>query len=168
MGHVKIDAGAMQMASVDVSLQAVSQACSKMLEAHEALRQYTLPCLRLRNIMHLAGTCRGWHQLITDTPLHQLSEEARRLLLPSGLNSSLPLPQLVKQQAQLLARLRGKGGFTPGIQRLSLKDDALDGKPHNQCSAEQVCTCSKTILRHPLVALCLPGGCKPMAGTDSL
>ena len=53
-------------------------------------------------------------------------EEARRAVLPSGLTSNLPLLQAVKHQAQLLARLRGKHGFTPSIQHLSFRDDLLE------------------------------------------
>ncbi len=44
------------------------------------------------------------------TPLYQLSESACQSLLPSGLTTDLPLLELVKQQAQLLIRLRGKQG----------------------------------------------------------
>ena len=108
-------------------VRAASQACSQILEADDALQQHTIPSLGLRKIMQLAGTCRAWHHFISGTPLCHLSEEARRAVLPSGLTSSLPLLQLVKQQAQLLARLRGKDSFRSGIQRLSFRDDLLDG-----------------------------------------
>ena len=46
-------------------------------------------------------------------------------MLPSGLTSSLLLLQVVEQQAQLVAQLRGEHGFTPSIQRLSFRDDLL-------------------------------------------
>ena len=76
--------------------------------------------------MQLAGTCRAWHQVIIGNPLHQLSEEAHQAVLPLGLTSSLPLLQLVKQQAQLLAWLRGKHGFAAHIQCLSFSHHLLD------------------------------------------
>ena len=119
----------MQMACMQGSLRAASQVCSQLFEADDALRQHMLPCLELRSIMQLAGTCRAWHQHITDIPLPQLSAEARRAVLPSGLTSGLPLLQLVKQQAQLLARLRGKHGFIPRVQRLSFRDHLPDASP---------------------------------------
>ena len=56
-------------------------------------------------------------------------------MLPSGLTSSLMLLQLVKQQSQLLARLRGKHGFVPEIQRFSLRGDVVDGS--QQGSSQQ-------------------------------
>ena len=96
-----------------------------MSEISDALRQQMLPCLGLRSVMRLAGTCREWHQLVSETPLHHLSKEARLTLLPPGLTSNLPLLGIVKQQSQLLAGLRGKHGFTPDIQRLSFADDLL-------------------------------------------
>ena len=115
------------MPLVKESLQAPSQPCSRIFEVNDALRQHMFPCLGLRRIVHLAGTCTAWRQLIVDIPQHHLSEEARLAVLPSGLTSKLPLLQLVKQQGQLLAQLRGKHGFTPGIQRLSFLDDLPDG-----------------------------------------
>ena len=115
----------MQMIFSEVSQQASSQFCDQMFEVVDALRQHMLHWLGLLNIMQLAGTCRAWRQLILATPQEQLSEEARRAVLPSGLTSSRPLLQLIKQQAQLLCRLRGKHGFTPGIQRLSFRDELL-------------------------------------------
>ena len=117
----------MQMASAEASQQAAAQVCSQMFEVDDALRQHMLPYLELRNIMQLAGTCSGWRLLINYSSPDQLSEEARRAVLSSGLTSSLPLLQLIKQQAQLVATLRGKPGFTPRVQRLSLKDDSVDG-----------------------------------------
>ena len=106
----------MQMPSVGASPQAQSLHCSQIVEVNDALRYYMLPCLGLHNVMQLAGICRAWRQLVADTSLQHLSRETRQAVLPSGLTSGLPLLQLVKQQAQLLARLRGKHGFTPGIQ----------------------------------------------------
>ena len=117
----------MQMPCAEGSQRAAARICSQVVEVGDALQQHMLPCLGLRSFMQLAGTCREWRQLVIKTPLQQLSGEVRRAVLPSGLTSSLLLPQLVKQQAQLLARLRGKQGFTPGIQHLSLKDELQDG-----------------------------------------
>ena len=117
----------MQMPCAEGSSQAEPRICSQLVETGDALQQHVLTCLGLHNIMQLAGTCKAWRQLIIDTPLHQLSEHARRAVLPSGLTSTLPLLQLVKQQAQLVARLRGKHGFMPHLQHLSLKDELRDG-----------------------------------------
>ena len=117
----------MQMPIVEVSLQAQSQSCSQVFEVDDALQHHMLPWLGLFNVMQLAGTCTAWRQLIADTPMHRLSLEARQAVLPSNLISSRQLLQLVKQQAQLLARLRGKHGFTPGIQRLSFRAELLQG-----------------------------------------
>ena len=104
------------------------QLCNEMLEPGDALRHYMLPWLGLRNVVQFAGACRACRQLIMDTSLHELSEEARAIVLPSELTSRLPLLQLVKQQAQLMARLKGKHGFTPRIQRLSFADDLIEGR----------------------------------------
>ena len=117
----------MQMPSVEVSPVAQSQHCSQMFEVNDALRHHMLPYLGLHNIMQLVGTCRAWRQLIADTTSHHLSQEARQAVLPSGLTSSLPLLHHLKQQAQLLTRMRGKHDFTPGIQHLSFGDELLAG-----------------------------------------
>ena len=124
-----MDADAVQAPSDEVSPRTEPQPCSQMFEVNDALRHYMLPCLRLHNIMQLAGTCRAWQLLIADTTLHHLSQEACQAVLPSDLTTSLPLLQLIKQQAQLLARLRGKHGFTPGIQHLSFSDEPPDSTP---------------------------------------
>ena len=123
--EVRVDADAMQMASIEGGPQTTSQQCSQIFEVGDALRHHMIPCLGLRNIMRLAGTCREWRQLVVDSPLHHLSKQARQAVIPLGLTSSLPLLQVVKQRAQLLARLRGKHGFTPGIKRLRFRDDLL-------------------------------------------
>ena len=135
---LRIDDDAMQMACIEGSPQAAFQIYSQISEAEDALRQHMLPCIGLRDIIQLAGTCRAWHQLMMDTPLHQLSEEAHRAVLPLGLTSSLLLLQHVKQQAQLLARLRGKHGFAPGIQHLSFRDHSLDGSRHGNAQQSNV------------------------------
>ena len=114
----------MQMSSKEAFLNP-SQALSQMFEVDDALQQHLIPWMALRNIMQIAGTCRAWRQLISNTPLKLLSEEAHRAVLPLGITSSLTLLELVKQQAQLVARLRGKHGFVPDIQRLSLRDDLM-------------------------------------------
>ena len=117
----------MQMPYAQRNPQAAPQICSQVSEARGALQQHMSSVLGLRDILHLTGTCRTWHQLIEDFPVHQLSQEARRAVLPPGLKSGLPLLQLVKQQAQLLERLRGKHGFTPGIQHLGFQANLADG-----------------------------------------
>ena len=133
-GHLRVAADAVQMPR-ERSLHDASRICHQTFAGSDALQQHMLPCLGLYNLMQLASTCRAWHQLIVDIPLHQLSEEARRDVLPSGLTSSLPLLQLLKQQAQLLARLRGKHGFTPDVQRFSFRGDLVNGS--QQGSSQQ-------------------------------
>ena len=92
-GRVRIDeTGDMQVASTEASPQAASQACSRLFEVDDALRQHMFPCLGLVDIMQLAGTCTAWRQLIIDTPMHQLPDEAQIAVLPSGLTSNLSLP----------------------------------------------------------------------------
>ncbi len=80
--------------------------------------------------MLLASTCRAWHELITEAPVNQLSEQARGSLLPSGLTSALPLLELVKQQNQLMARLRCELAVLPRIQRLSFKGCQLGDREY--------------------------------------
>ena len=77
------------------------------------------PLLGLCEVMQLAGTCRAWHQLIEG---HSPASAVRTSLpgcAPIRAHfQSGPLLQVVKQQAQLLARLQGKHGFTPSFQPL--------------------------------------------------
>ena len=142
----------MQMPCDDGNPEAASQIYAQISKAGNALRSHTFPLLGLCNVMQLAGTCRAWRQLIEVTPLHELSAEIRRAVLPSGLTSSLPLFQVVKQQAQLLARLRGKHGFTPRVQPLSFTAGLLQGNapqstspPVSQLGFQEIlwspCTC---------------------------
>ena len=109
------------MTRLAAKLGAASQGSSPMMEASGALWQALSPHLDLRQIMLLAGTCRAWRQLITLTPVHELSAEARHAVLPCGLTTNLPLLQLVKQQAQLLAQIAGKHSDPPQIQQLSFE-----------------------------------------------
>ena len=84
-------------------------------------RQALSPHMDLQQIMLLAGTCRAWRQLITLTPVHELSAEARRAVLLCGLSTSLPLLQLLQQQAQLLARITDQHSDPLQIQHLSFQ-----------------------------------------------
>ena len=95
-----------------------AQLSSQLLSVRDALYQSTLPHLDLKQNLLLGSTCTAWLQLITRMPLHQLSERARRALVPSELAADGRLLELIEQQAQLLNRLRGKQGFHPSIQRL--------------------------------------------------
>ena len=92
------------------------------LEAGDALQRCMFPYLSLRHILVLKDACKAWRQLVVNTPVCQLSEEARETLLPSGLTSERSLLELVRQQAGLVARLRGNQGPLPCIQHLSLID----------------------------------------------
>ena len=74
---VRIDADAMQRASVEGSSQTASQLRSRMSIIDDALRNYMSPCLGLGDIMRFAGTCSQWHRLVMETPLHHLSKGAR-------------------------------------------------------------------------------------------
>ena len=144
-----------------------SQAFSRSFEVDDALRLHMFPCSGLADIMQLAGTCRAWRQLIINIPMDQLPEEAQIAVLPSGLTSNLSLPQLVKQQAQLLARLRGKVGFTPTIQRLSLKKDFLDGSQTDNGQPSKLDLPQlpfSDVLWSPRACL---EDCKPMASAQS-
>ena len=111
----------MQMTFLGAKLEAARQDKSPMMEASGALWHALSPHMDLRQIMLLAGTCRAWRQLITLTPVLQLSAEVRHAVLPSGLTTSLPLLQLLKQQAQLLQRITGKHSDPPQIQPLSFE-----------------------------------------------
>ncbi len=103
-------------------------------EISDALRHYVLPCLDLQHTVQLASSCRAWHELISQTTVDQLSSSVRHVLLPSGLTCNLPLVELFKQQAELLARLRCNGGFPPRIQPLSLPSSLRnDVQSSSQC-----------------------------------
>ena len=130
----------------EARLGAAAQAPGPGFGAAGALWQVLQPYLGLRQIMLLAGSCRAWHQLITLTPVRELSEEARRAVIPSGLTCSLPLLPLVKQQAQLIARISGKHGALLRIQHLR-----FDVLGHTQ-TIQQTC----------LVDWHLHRGCKPL------
>ncbi len=95
---------------------------SQMDEIGDALRQRIFPHLDLQHVVALATTCRAWHDLINHTPLDQMSASVCRAVLPSGLTCKLPFLELVKRQAELLARLRGKLGSCVRIQRLSFNE----------------------------------------------
>ncbi len=115
-----------QMARPHAGLQAQILAISSITNSIDPLQRYMLPHLDLRSAMLLASTCRAWRHLISLTSPSQMSESSCRALLPSGLTSTLPLLELVQQQAKLLAKLRAKQGFSPGMQRLTVKHNAQD------------------------------------------
>ncbi len=111
------------MSNVGDPQQAACLPSKHLTETSDALRQYMMPHLDLEPAVALAGTCTACRSLITHTPLHQLSESTRRAVLPAGLTSELGLLELIEQQAQLLARLRGKQSFSPRIQHLIFRED---------------------------------------------
>ena len=78
-----------------------------------------------------------------------------------GSLSSLPLLQLIQAAGHSFwQRLRGKHGFTPGIQRLSFRDDLLVWQPARQLpSRADICTAtskSGTSSGRPAPALRMP------------
>ncbi len=107
-----------------------------IIESADALRQYMLPYLDLKAVLQLAGTCRSWRHVIIHTPLDSLSDSAQQAVLPSRLMSQKPLPEVLKQQAQLLARLRGKNSASPRIQRLSINDARPDSSKQGSTQQE--------------------------------
>ncbi len=117
--------------------RATSLRSSFMTESADALRQYMLPYLDLKAVLQLAGTCRSWRHVIIHTPLDSLSDSAQQAVLPSRLMSQKPLPEVLKQQAQLLARLRGKNSAAPRIQRLSINDARPDSSKQGSAQQEQ-------------------------------
>ena len=135
----------MQSAAIQLDLNKselgdAAQTSGSMADAAGALWQVLQPYLSLRQVMLLAGSCRAWHQLIPLTPVCELSEEARQAVIPSGLTSSLPLLPLVQQQAQLIARIRGKDGALPRIQHVSFEAPGPK-QPISLSLAWSPCTC---------------------------
>ena len=112
----------MQMPTTRTRQEDAAQGLDQIVELDDALQQALFPHLSLRAILLLRTTCRAWRHQVDATPLYQLSQHARQSLLPQGLTSDLSLPALVKQQAQLLARLRAKQGADPQMQHLSFND----------------------------------------------
>ncbi len=100
--------------------------CLSSSTISDPLKQYMLLHLDLKHILQLAGTCTAWHQLITATSVHELSKTACQSLLPHGLTSELPLLELIKQQAQLLLRLRGKQAFSAITKHLCFDEELMD------------------------------------------
>ncbi len=112
----------LQMMPIAASQQAGpeghSQTSGANIQVSNALWQPLLSYMSLRHVLLLGTTCRAWHDCLANTPLDQLPKESRRVLLPPGLSSRLPLLELISRQAQLLARIRCKHGVTPEIQHL--------------------------------------------------
>ncbi len=98
-----------------------SQTSGANYEVNNALWQPLSSYVGLRHMFLLGITCRAWHDCLANAPVDQLPEESRRILLPPGLTSRLPLLELVSRQAQLLAWLRCKHGIFPEIQHLSFE-----------------------------------------------
>ena len=99
--------------------------CLSSSTISDPLKQYMLLHLGLKHVMQLAATCTAWHQLITATLVYELSKTACQSLLPHGLTSELPLLELMKQQAQLLLRLRGKQAFSASTQHLCFDEEVV-------------------------------------------
>ena len=117
-----MEADDMQMPTTRTRQEDAAQGLSQIVELDDALQQALFPHLSLRAILLLRTTCRAWRHQVDATPLYQLSQQARQSLLPPGLTSDLPLPALVKQQAQLLKQLRAQQGPGPQMQYLSFDD----------------------------------------------
>ena len=98
---------------------------ARLHEASEAIRQHMLPLLTFSEVARLSRTCMDWHQLISTTPVHQLSAECRRGLLPAGVTSYRSFREVLQLRSALMARLRGQLPPNISMRCLSLPGHAL-------------------------------------------
>ncbi len=94
--------------SIALNLSSSGPPCRarSLQQASEALREHMLPHLGFPMLMALSRASPDWHQLISTTPLAQLSGHVSRDMLPHGMYSHQPLCEVLQERGSLVARLR--------------------------------------------------------------
>lgn len=77
-----------------------------LYEASDALCEHVLSRLCLPTLMALSRVSVQWHEIIMALPVHQLSAQASRALLPPGISSCQTFRKVLQERAGLLDSLR--------------------------------------------------------------